>query len=239
MEIGDPRLSNNLGIYLLGATAPDVRIITKRPRIETHFFELDTGRCGDGASGLLSAYPQLASPVSDAQAAFVAGYISHLVADETWITSMYRPHFGGSGSSESDATDQVMDRAAQLSLDRACEQRVRRLLPQMREAPINGPAGPIDAPTLGQWRSWVVDFLADDRPYSWERLRHMAGRISGRDPNHPARELAEQFLSDVPEGLRKLHLRVSEEDLQGYLDLTAANLVAEVGGYLEAAGGTG
>ncbi len=231
-EIKDPRITDNLGSYLLGATSPDVRIITKRPRTETHFFELESGQAGDGSFGLLTTYPELTSPSSDAQASFVAGYITHLVADETWITSIYRRYFDGTGKFDSIAAAQLFDRAAQLTLDKASEPRVRSLLTSMDEPEIGLAAGPIDAVTLSRWRVWVLDFLSDARPYSWQRLRHMAGRISGHDSQHPVHQLAELFLTDVHGGLQDLYDRVPEAELERYLEVTVDNLVRSVTEYL-------
>ncbi len=231
-SIQDTRITENLGCYLLGATAPDVRIITKRPRTETHFFDLESGQAGDGSLGLLTAYPELTSPSSDAQAAFVAGYITHLVADETWITSMYRRFFDGTGTFDSNAAAQLFDRAAQLSLDRASEHRVRSLLNTMHELEAGLAAGPLQAGTLSEWRVWVLDFLADARPYSWQRLRHMAGRISGHDSDQPVHQMAERFLADVRGGLRELFDKVPEAELERYLEVTVDNLVRSVTEYL-------
>ena len=231
--------SRQLGSFLLGATAPDVRIITKRPRTDTHFFDLASGCSGDGVSGLLATYPQLRSPASDAQAAFVAGYLTHLVADETWIVSMYRPYFGESNPGESgrfgsrDAA-QLYDRAAQLTLDRAGEQRVRSLLPVLAEVPEGLSAGPLNTGVVTEWWAWVLDFLTGQRPYSWERLRHMADRISNRDPQHPSQAIAERFLSDVPAGLETLHKVVPESELERYMARATANLTRVVDEYLAA-----
>ena len=230
--VPDPRLAANLGAYLLGATAPDVRIITRRPRAETHFFDLGSGRAGDGVRGLLTAHPELASPVSDAQAAFVAGYITHLVADETWITTVYRRSFDGAGAFGSAAAAQLFDRAAQLTLDRGAERRVRSLLPDISRPDDGLGAGPITAATLCEWREWVVEFLSGERPYSWNRLRHMAGRISGHDPSHPVNGLADRFLADVPAGLDELHERVPRAQLERYVESAVANLAQAVSGYL-------
>jgi hypothetical protein len=229
-----------MGCYLLGATAPDVRIITERPRIETHFFDLGTGNMGDGVAGLFAAYPELRSPVSNVQAAFVAGYLTHLVADEIWIVSMYRryfdgPHIGGSGGFGSRDATQLYDRAAQLVLDRAGERRVRSLLNSLDEVgdEIEGlAAGPLDAEVVRNWRVWTLDFLGGQRPYSWGRLRHMADRISDRDPDHPSHEIAERFLSDIPAGLKTLHAGVPKSELDDYMERAVDNLARVVGEYL-------
>ncbi len=234
--LSHPLLKGELGSYLLGAAAPDVRIITKRPREETHFFDLQSGSTGDGMAGLFAAYPELRSPTSDAQAAFVAGYLTHLVADETWIVSMYRPHFGGKGEFGPPYAANLYDRAAQLMLDRACEERVRPLSPIINGVNETLAAGSLDAGVLRDWRRWVVDFLGGERPYAWERLRHMADRISGRDPGHGSHEIAERFLSDVPAGLRTLYGVVPESEFFSYVDRARGNIERVVAEYLAVAG---
>lgn len=235
-ELSDSRLTQNMGCYLLGSTAPDVRIITKRPRADTHFFELGSGQPGDGVAGLFAAHPELRSPESDAQAAFVAGYITHLVADETWIVSMYRRHFelGPDGAGDFDSRDaaQLFDRAAQLLMDIPSETRVKSLLPEIESVEDGLAAGPVSAAVLTEWRAWVLDFLAGDSPYRRERLRHMASRISGRDSGHVAHDLAERFIADVPGGLETLYERVSRTEIDGYRDRVIAALVETVGDYL-------
>jgi hypothetical protein len=223
-----------LGSYLLGATAPDVRIITKRPRVDTHFFDLASGGIGDGVTGLFAAYPELRSPVSDAQAAFVAGYLTHLAADETWIVSMYRPYFGESNFGRFGSRDaaQLYDRAAQLTMDQVGEQRVRSLLPVLDEIPEGLSVGPLDTELMREWRAWVLDFLAGQSPYSWERLRHMANRISNGDPENPSQAIAVRFLADVPAGLETLHAVVPESELDGYMERATVNLARVVDEYL-------
>ena len=45
---------------------------------------------------MLRAYPGLGHPASDAQAAFLAGYICHLQADWLWVNQIFEPIFGHS-----------------------------------------------------------------------------------------------------------------------------------------------
>ena len=39
-RLGCDDLEDEIGCYLFGSTAPDIRIMTGRPREETHFFDL-------------------------------------------------------------------------------------------------------------------------------------------------------------------------------------------------------
>ena len=98
-----PVLNENMGSYLLGSTAPDVRVITRKGREPYHFAPLDFDEVGAGISGLLREHPQLATTEHGPTRSFMAGYMTHLILDETWITRMYRPLFGKDGVFETEA----------------------------------------------------------------------------------------------------------------------------------------
>ena len=91
-----PALEKYPGSFLLGSTAPDIRIITRDRREETHFVPLSNDVVGAGAENMLRCYPRLSmtSGLSGPTIAFIAGFISHLISDEVWIIHMYRPYFG-------------------------------------------------------------------------------------------------------------------------------------------------
>ena len=88
-------LNNNLAIYLFGATAPDIRVITKQDRSVYHFVQLDFDRVGDGIRNMKNLHPLLdnLNTYDEHTRSFMAGYASHLILDETWITTMFRPFF--------------------------------------------------------------------------------------------------------------------------------------------------
>ena len=83
------------GIYLLGSTAPDIRVLTKEPREKYHFVSLNFDNIGDGINNMMKQFPVLQNtPQTNQLKSFLAGYFSHLVLDETWITKIFRPLFG-------------------------------------------------------------------------------------------------------------------------------------------------
>ena len=57
-----PVLSKNMGCYLLGSTAPDVRVITRKGREPYHFAPLDFDEVGAGISrpapGSIRSWPR-------------------------------------------------------------------------------------------------------------------------------------------------------------------------------------
>jgi hypothetical protein len=90
-------LHDNRPAFLLGCTAPDVQTISGQTRPATHFFDLPI-QLGDipAWKRLLATHPALSRPdrLPPAQAAFLAGYLSHLQADWLWIIQIFAPIFG-------------------------------------------------------------------------------------------------------------------------------------------------
>src|SRR3990172_12629163 len=83
-ELKQPAVEAERGAYYLGATTPDIRVITRWDRAHTHFFDLDDFDEQSGVHRLFEDQPALrnAASLDAATAAFMAGYISHLVMDE-------------------------------------------------------------------------------------------------------------------------------------------------------------
>lgn len=76
---------------LLGAISPDARAMSGHPRAETHFFDIPMA--GPGHRALLREWPGLAdaAALGEEHAAFVAGYITHLIMDQTWVEMIVMP----------------------------------------------------------------------------------------------------------------------------------------------------
>jgi hypothetical protein len=79
--------------FLFGSVAPDIAHQLDLPRDVTHFWT--TRDDVSGALHLLARYPDLrADRLAPAERNFIAGYLSHLVADEQWTFCLWRPYFG-------------------------------------------------------------------------------------------------------------------------------------------------
>ena len=231
-RLAHPVLADNLGYFLLGSTSPDIRVITRRSREEYHFVPLDFHKVGAGIEGMFRSHPGLASAGSHEPAtqAFIAGYMTHLVVDEMWITGMYRSYFGNKEVFEDQVVGNVMDRALQLELDRRAWDAAGANRPSLESACDGVELDFISRETLHEWRLWVLGTL--ERGFSWERLRFMARRIAAGREDHPAHQVADEFLQSVPRGLRRLFDSVPDQrvtDLQGR---TVDELVRVVGDYL-------
>ena len=214
-----PVLESNMGSFLMGSTAPDIRVITRGTREQYHFAPLEFKSLGDGVEGLFRAQPQLAaaSSLQEPTQAFIAGYLTHIIADELWILTMYRPFFGNRKVFSNPALGNLMDRAVQLDLDR----QAREHLNEMREVRslIEGAGNSIDVgfiprETISQWRNWLLGAL--DRRFAWERLRFMARRISSSTDEAEMLKICEEFIESVPLGMERIYQHVPEEEVSAY-----------------------
>ena len=227
-----PTLDSNKGYFLLGATSPDIRVITRRRREEYHFAHLDFETIGAGVEGLFRSHPRLgsASDHSGPTQAFIAGYVTHLIADECWIAEIYRPYFGNPEVFADDASAKVLDRALQLELDWQGWGTVPDTLEAIEGATESVDVDFISSETLADWRRWVVGSLSGN--FTWDRLRFMARRIAAGDETHPAHRVADEFVLGMPDTLKSLYESVPRSDLMRFREQTIVALAHSVEDYL-------
>ena len=120
IDLAHEVLALNQGPFLLGATSPDIRVITKQDRLSTHFFDLSGPDHQDSVGGFFSQHGRFLEPdqLNAETLAWVCGYISHLVMDEQYITGMYRKFFARHEELGGAIRANVMDRLLQFDLDR-------------------------------------------------------------------------------------------------------------------------
>ena len=231
-HVDDKRLSANIGHYLLGSTAPDIRSIVRRPREEYHFASLDFEEVGAGVRGLFHVHPHLVrwSDADGPTASFVAGYVTHILLDEAWIAEIYRPYFANRDVFADGVFGGVMDRAVQLELDRQTEDGWADSTGALQSAtgPVN--VGFIAPEELERWRAWVVELLG--RGFSWDRLRFMARRMAAGDDAHPAHAVAGEFLEAMPDSLDRVLECVSRRELSDFRERSVERLSAALEEYL-------
>ncbi len=232
-QLDDPDIDSYLGCFLLGSTTPDIRAMTKGKREDTHFAPLATKKIGTGAEGLFGSHPELAdrSKLGPATGAFLAGYLSHLAADETWIMDIYQRYFDGHSMDQQEMQANIWDRALQLDMDRAAmddmgdREEIRRHL-QGSEEEVD--IGFLDGEQLAQWREWVVKFTTWD--FTWERLRFATRRMYRDDAD--AARIAEDFLLSMPDSLEEVYGLVPKDKIATYRDKAIAESVRMVKEYL-------
>jgi hypothetical protein len=89
-------LRNQQPAFFLGKTAPDVQVVSGQRREETHFYTIPMDRPSPAWQRMLEAWPTLRTAASfpPDQAAFLAGYLCHLQADQRWLVEILLPVFG-------------------------------------------------------------------------------------------------------------------------------------------------
>ena len=198
-----PVVERNLGPFLLGSCSPDIRIITHGRRDVTHFAPVSNQVIGAGARSMFEAYPDLADLASRSERtqAFLAGYISHLIADESWIIKIYRPYFGNRDVFEDEVVANITDRAMQLDMDRLAVDK-RDGMTQARDHLAYAHTGVevefLDQDILAQFQGRVSDAL--QRQFDWGRLLFMARRQYPEE-HGPAQAFAQEFVDGLPGSL--------------------------------------
>jgi hypothetical protein len=226
-----PILEQNTGSYLLGSASPDIRIITRQPRLETHFAPLNSDSVDAGVAVMLERYPRLArsQELSEATRAFVAGYISHLVSDQLWIMDIYHSFFGNQEVFEDRVLGNIMDRALQMEMERQDRSIWEEVVPLLEGAEDGIDMDFIPPEVLKEWREWVQ--AVPEREFTWERLRFMARR-QYPEGNERAQEAVEEFLESVSEGLERIYERVPRERVRQYRERCVAEFTRVTTEYL-------
>lgn len=218
-DLGVGDLSLHQGAYLLGSTAPDIRVLTRQDRYSTHFFDLDVHAHQDSVHAFFDAYGRLADPglLNDSTRAWVAGYLGHLVMDEHYITGVYRPYFAAHDSLGGQMRANVMDRLLQFDLDRVygSDAATKQALAAALGGTIEGiECGFIDEETMDRWRQ--VSFDVSQRSMDWNRMRTMIAnhlRIAGLEEG----ETLSEFLSSLPELLDETIGHVTKAEIDAFV----------------------
>lgn len=223
-ELQNSIIEADRGAYYLGSTGPDMHVLRGTDRHASHFFDLDYAGTQDSVELFFRVYQDLRDPdrLNEGTAAFVAGYLTHLVIDEVWITDIYRPFFGPESSLGGDARANIMDRVLQYDLElqqRGEKAAMEEIQESLIASPLDIQVEFADDATLRQWRDVAVGMVS--RPPSWDRLRYLAGRFL-RDAGIETEEEVAEFMKTVPELLKEAKGHVGSQRMQGFLDKTMA-----------------
>ncbi|MFH1560089.1 MAG: zinc dependent phospholipase C family protein [Chloroflexota bacterium] len=234
-----PTVDRYLGAFLLGSVSPDIRIMTRGKRCDTHFAHLDFQKKGEGLECLFQLHPHLAQAagLTEPTRAFIVGYASHLFADELWILELYRPFFGNRDAFQDRLRGDLMDRALQLELDRKEQLALgglETLRPLLMEAEDNVEVGFISSSTMCEWRQWMEGELI--RSFNWDRLRFMARRIISRNKDQPEaklKEMVEEFLESVPRSLESIYQVIPKERVKAFRERSIKDVLKFAREYLK------
>ena len=230
-RLQDRLLQEHLGCYLLGSTSPDIRVITGRPRAETHFYDVNADNVESGIPKLLETHPHLVQ-LQGRPKAFLSGYITHLATDELWIEQVYRPYFGRDSVLNSTLEANIMDRVLQFYMDR--KERVERaqfkaFYDYIFQADPGDEVQFIDLPTLHRWREVVGNILNQDP--TWEGFRSFSvRRFLGRSEVND--EQVRALFESLPEVLERTLKHVSPERVAAFREDAIQRSASAVRRYL-------
>ena len=233
-DLDDGALKNQPGAYLLGATTPDIRVITRQDRLSTHFFDLDEHSHQDSVGSFFLQHAHLTDPgaLNEETRAFVSGYVSHLILDEQYITGVYRPFFAAHERLGGRTRANVMDRLLQFDLERSHysdPELKRHVCAALGCSVENIQAGFVEPETLERWRQVSSDIAS--RNMDWDRVRGMITnhlRFSGITEG----EELDAFLNSLPELLDATMAHVTSAEVQAFLDRSTAAARTAVARYL-------
>jgi hypothetical protein len=227
-------LSRADGAYLLGSTTPDIRVLTRGDRRDTHFFDLDDHEEQDSVGRFFDAHQHLARAdrVGADTRSFVCGYLTHLVLDELYITRIYRPYFLKHEALGGKVRANVMDRLLQFGLDREFGDEpavVDNLVTALAFSVESIECGFIDHDTLERWRQVTLDIAARDM--DWERARQMISRHLERSGISEPGEL-EAFLDSLPDLEDETIAHVTDAEINGFVERSTEAAARMVTRYL-------
>ena len=223
VEASHVSLDDGNGDYLLGATTPDIRVLTRWDRERTHFFDIYDDGHQDCVENFFGAHRLFREPsnLTAATISWVAGYLSHVIMDQEYVLQIYRPFFGSRSLLGGNSYANLLDRVLQYELDRR-ERESDEQMQQMRRAlfgsAIEIDAGFVDRPLLTQWRDTTAAMT--EHPPDWERFSFIASRhlkSAGIESESGLRE----FMETVPELLDDTLSRVEQSALDGFFESTA------------------
>ncbi|HEX6031554.1 MAG TPA: zinc dependent phospholipase C family protein [Tepidiformaceae bacterium] len=226
-SLGRETLQRGAGPYLLGATTPDIRVITRQDRFSTHYFDLNGPDHQDSVGQFLKANIQLVdqSLLNDETRAFVAGYISHLAMDEEYIRGVYRRFFAQHDELGGKIRANVMDRLLQFDMERTYgDPEVKHAISEALACTVETiDCGFVDTETLERWRQVSADIAV--RNMDWERMRGMIAnhlRYAGLEEG----ETLTGFLDSLPELLDETIAHITDAEVAGFVD-RATSVAAE------------
>ncbi len=232
-SLGAEKVDAGSGAYLLGSTTPDIRVLTRQDRFSTHFFDLSGPDHQDSVGEFLKANQQLVDPagLNDETRAFVAGYITHLIMDQQYITGVYRRFFAQHDELGGKIRANVMDRLLQFEMERIYgDPEVRRTISEALAGTIDTiDCGFVGPETLARWRDVAADVA--NRNMDWERMRGMIAnhlRYAGLEEG----ETLTSFLDSLPELLDETIAHITDTEVQAFVDRATAAAGEAVERYL-------
>jgi hypothetical protein len=157
-------LARQRGPFVLGHTAPDVKTVSGQRREECHFYTVPRTSERPACDTLFDAYPSLAQAdgLPRAQAAFVAGYVSHLLVDEIWLDDVFEHYFLQDWAPPRERL--FLHNVLRTWMDSRDQGKLNgHIVQALREAEPDSWLPFVEDRHLRVWRDWLVEQLAPGR----------------------------------------------------------------------------
>ncbi len=230
-------LGRSNGDFLLGATTPDIRVLTRWDRERTHFFDIYDDGHQDCVENFFSTHRMFRDPsnLTTETRAWVAGYLTHVIMDQEYVLQIYRPFFGSRSVLGGGSQANLLDRVLQYELDRR-EREAAGEMQHLRRAlfgsAVEIDAGFVDRGLLEQWRDTTAAMT--EHPPDWERFSFIASRHlkgAGIESESGLRE----FMETIPELLDDTLGHVEQSVLDGFFESTSERTATVLRDWLGAA----
>jgi hypothetical protein len=222
------------GVYYLGSTGPDMHVLSRADRLSSHYFDLECLEQQDSVESFFRAHRDLRNPwkLGGSTAAFVAGYLTHLVIDAVWITDIYRPFFGPESALGGDARANVLDRVLQYDMDlqrRADQPAMEEIRDAIEVSRLDVHVDFLENGLVSRWRELAVAMAS--LPPTWDRFPRTASRfLSVAGVSTP--EEVEQFMKTLPQLLEEARRHVGRERVDAFLEKASTLAQATLEEYL-------
>ncbi|MCP4535976.1 MAG: zinc dependent phospholipase C family protein [Chloroflexi bacterium] len=222
-------LTQQRGPFLLGNTAPDVQTVSGQARDKTHFYSIPRTTDRPAHETLFAAHPRLARAESLApeQAAFVAGYIAHLLLDELWVNNIFLPYFSSADPTWGTRCERHFSHnVLRTWMDARDQQRINgNLSAALQEAKPQTWLPFVADQHLQAWRDWLVEQLAPGHVI--ETVQVFARRMDA-----PVVEM-EAVLKSPQQMEERVFCRIPRTTLQSFRDTGYTHSIALIVQYLE------
>ncbi len=214
------------GAFLLGHTAPDVKTISGQKRDATHFYSVPRTSDRPAYRVLFDTHPGLVDPatLSPPQAAFVAGYIAHLLLDERWLVHVFQPCFLRDWGPR--AERMFLHNVLRTWVDARDQHRLDKSVSHLlQEAEPECWLPFVDDRMLRRWRDWLAEQLAPG--YRMETAAVLAPRVGV-----PAEEMT-SVAGSPAQMEHRVFRHISRSALQAFRDTSQRQCVRLVNWYIE------
>ena len=220
-------LTQQRGPFLLGHTVPDVQTISRQGREETHFYTIPRTTDCPAYETFFDAHPRLSHPETllPAQAAFIAGYVAHLLLDELWLDDIFLRYF--MGQEWASLHERLfLHNVLRTWMDRRDQQRLDgSVAAALREVELHGWLPFVGDEHLRVWRDWLAEQL--DPAHSVETAQVFARRMG------VAVSEVEEVLRSPQQMEERIFRHIPQAALHSFHDVGYEQSVELINRYLE------